>query len=178
MHGTSSTVTKQVGQGVEGGNFVWMSPRYGREFATMLGKCTFPSLYSFSLSLCRPEYRLSFSSSVPRAYIYTYIAQHARARALYPSLLDGLLNNKRICIFQQARCATWNYAGSSNEIRIGGGGGRYVYSDAKLFRQRTTGRKKSSHYNSLKKPLYTEREREDLHTCVSFEEISRGRETV
>lgn len=30
-------------------------------------------------------------------------------------------------IFQQARCATWNYAGSSNEIRIGGGGEIYIY---------------------------------------------------
>lgn len=68
-------------------------------------------------------------------------------------------------IFQQARCATWNYAGSSNEIRIGGGGEIYIYiysgGDAKLFR-RTTGRKKSSRgYNSLKELrviLYGERD--------------------
>ena len=67
VHGTSSTVTKQVGQGVEGGNFVWMSPRYGREFATMLGKCTFPSLYT-SLSLSSSIAYLSLR--LFHAYIY------------------------------------------------------------------------------------------------------------
>lgn len=178
MHGTSSTVTKQVGQGVEGGNFVWMSPRYGREFATMLGKCTFPSLYSFSLSLCRPEYRLSFSSSVPRAYIYVYSTARESSCSLSVSVGRIVEQQAYMYIPTSEMChlkLCWLVEWDSNRWR---GWKIYVYSDAKLFRQRTTGRKKSSHYNSLKKPLYTDREREDLHTCVSFEDISRGRETV
>lgn len=58
------------------------------------------------LSLSAAQSIAYLSLRLFRVHIYTYIAQHARARALYPSLLDGLLNNKRICIFQQARCAT------------------------------------------------------------------------
>lgn len=58
----SLPVTKQVGQAMEGANFVWMSLRYGR-VSNHVGKCTF-CLYSHvstSLSTSTSVYNLSLS---------------------------------------------------------------------------------------------------------------------
>lgn len=132
------------------------------------------------LSLSLPPRVSPIFLFVCSACIYIYVYSTARESSCSLSVSVGRIVEQQAYMYipTSEMChlkLCWLVEWDSNRWR---GWKIYVYSDAKLFRQRTTGRKKSSHYNSLKKPLYTEREREDLHTCVSFEEISRGRETV